>query len=436
MKKKFLNYMIPSVFAMWIFSLYTMVDGMFVAWGVGSMGLAGVNIAMPYINFIFAFSLLFATAVSTSVAIAFGKGEKEKANRLFSMNTIFLLIISILFTLLTFIFMDKVCKFLGASSETLKYVKTYLSIISLFNWAFILSYNFEVLVKVDGFPRLATVGVLASALTNVVLDYIFIMIFNWGVAGAAWATGISQVVAVLIFTIHFMGKKASLLFVKFPINLLRVYKDILPIGVSDSITEFSVGLTTFIFNTTILRYIGDSGIVSFTVISYFNTIVLMTMIGITQGMQPLVSYHYGSGERHIYIQFLRYAVISVVATSVALFFLAFFGTYDIVALFISTKEIDLINETVKAMKIFSWTFLIMGFNVIISGYFVAITKAKYAMIIATCRGFLFLWIIVKLLTGIWGTGGIWISAFVSETLCLMVSLFLMIRFRKNYVNIR
>lgn len=437
MKKKFLNYMIPSIFAMWIFSLYTMVDGMFVAWGVGPMALAGVNISMPYVNFIFAFSLLFATAVSTTVAIAFGKGERDKADKLFSMNTVFLFLLSCVITLITIAFMEKICYFLGASAETFEYVKTYLSIIALFNWAFIISYNFEVLVKVDGFPKLATFGVLASAITNIVLDYFFVMVFGWGVAGAAWATGISQVVSVIIFTAHFKGKKSSLSFVKFPKALVKTYKEILPIGIADSITEFSVGLTTFIFNTTILKFIGDTGIVSFTVISYFNTIVLMTMIGITQGMQPLVSYHYGSGEKHIYSSFLKYAFISVVSTSAALFAIAFFGTTNIVNLFIDPVETQLHAQTVSAMKSYSWVFLVMGFNVVSAGYFAAITKAGYAMMISVCRGFLFLAVTMFVMTSIMGESGIWISAFASEVCCLAVSGVLMLKLRKeNTLNKR
>jgi len=180
---------------MWVYSIYTMVDGIFVARGVGPEALGAVNIAMPYVNGVFAASILFGTGASTTVAILLGKKREQEASRVFSMNTAVLTAVSLVLTAVTLIFLDPIARFLGATQGNILYVKQYLSVISSFNVFFILSYSFEVMVKTDGFPKLSPIGVCTSAVTNIVLDWLFVMVFHWGVVGAAVATGLSQVLS-------------------------------------------------------------------------------------------------------------------------------------------------------------------------------------------------------------------------------------------------
>ena len=184
MRKKFIRYLLPSVSAMWVYSLYTMVDGIFVSWGVGTTAIASVNIAMPFINFIFAISVFFATGASTLVSIALGKGNSKRANEIFTMNFIAMVVISIIIVILTLMNLEKIAIFLGANDLTIGYVKEYLQIITIFNGFFIISYCLEVFTKADGFPYLAIVGVVSSALVNIILDYLFVMRFHWGIKDA------------------------------------------------------------------------------------------------------------------------------------------------------------------------------------------------------------------------------------------------------------
>ena len=278
--KTFLNYVIPSITAMWVFSIYTMVDGLFVANYVGHEALAAVNIAMPTINLIFALSLLFSTGASTVIAISLGKGKSDEANKIFTINTFILIVISFAITTLALLNLNVLVDFLGATPGTKDMITDYLSIIICFSVFFIISYQFEVLVKTDGSPKLATIGVITSALTNVVLDYIFIAIFDFGVKGAAYATGISQIVSTVFFLSYFMGSKSKLSFVKFKFDEIRakMYKRIVSLGISDSLTELSAGIIVFVFNQTILSVIGENGIVTYTIISYVNLLVIMTLI--------------------------------------------------------------------------------------------------------------------------------------------------------------
>lgn len=440
--KTFLNYAVPSIVAMWVFSLYTMVDGLFVANFVGPTAMASVNIAMPTINLIFALSLLFSTGTSTIIAVNFGKGKYKEANEIFTTNTLVLILISILITVFGLINIESIARFLGATINTEKMVIEYLGIILLFAVFFIVSYQFEVLVKTDGFPRLATWGVISSAITNVVLDYIFIVHFGWGVKGAALATGLSQVVSTVLFAIYFISKKSRLSFVNVDLSLIKegLYKKIIALGISDSLTELSAGITVFVFNQTILRVIGEQGIVTYTIISYANLLVLMTMIGIAQGMQPLVSFYLGKEDMVTCKYFLRLAAIMTTICTAIIMYLSIFETDFIVEAFIGSQDEHLYKYSIKAFRMFSLSFMVVGFNILISGYFVAVEDAFRAIAISLSRG---LFVLVFSLVGmvfVFGETGIWISTFVSECIVLVMSIIFYKGYRKKIyldeINVR
>ena len=234
--KQFLRYLGPSVVAMWVFSLYTIVDGIFVSKGVGELALAAVNISMPFINFVFAISVLFSTGASTIIAMYLGKKDFENANEAFSLNLFTITILAIIITVTSILGLDYLAKVLGATPDTIGYVKDYLFIISLFNIFFIVSYSLEVIVKADGFPFLATIGVVISAITNIILDYIFVIKLGYGVKGAAVATGIAQVLSTVFFLSHFLRKKSTLRFVKFKFNFNTI-KRIIFLGFPDCTSE-------------------------------------------------------------------------------------------------------------------------------------------------------------------------------------------------------
>ncbi|MGM9986082.1 MAG: MATE family efflux transporter [Bacillaceae bacterium] len=430
--KQFLNYAIPSVLAMLVFSVYTMVDGIFVAKGVGETALAAVNIAMPFINSLFALSLWFAVGASTLIAIAMGKGETKKANELFTMNTVILIIISIIITVLALTNLDSLAYFLGANDAIIPYVTDYLRIVIVFSAFFIVSYCLEVLVKTDGFPVLATLGACASALTNIVLDYFFVIKFGWGIEGAAYATGISQVVLLAIFLVHFMiSKKSNLTFSRFTWKL-GVYKRVLSIGFSDCITEFSTGIVIFLFNWSILATIGQDGVVSYTIISYVNTLMLMVMIGLTQGMQPLVSFYYGQNRMKLVHKLLRYALVSAAICGAIAFVVCQIGANYLVGIFIDPAHIDLTTYSTVALKMFSASFLILGFNVVIGGFFAAIEQPKRSLMISISRGLLLVPVGLASMIILFGAGKLWFATAVSETICLVIAFFLLTRYLKQH----
>ena len=429
--KKFFRYILPSIVAMWVYSIYTMVDGMFVARGVGPEALGAVNIAMPYVNGVFAASILFGTGASTAVAILLGKGKSEEGSRIFSMNTAVLTAVSLILTAVTLIFLDPIARFLGATDGNIGYVKQYLSVISSFNVFFIISYSFEVMVKTDGFPKLSPIGVCTSAVTNIGLDWLFVMVFHWGVTGAAVATGLAQVFSTLIFALHFLRRRGTLRFCRFPLRL-SLYKRIVSLGFSDCITECSVGVITFLFNHMILREIGEQGIVSYTVIAYVNTLVLMTMAGISQGTQPLVSFYHGRGEERTCRKLLRMALCSVAVCSAASFLLGqTAGGYAVAAFIDRTAEPELFAYTVWAFKLFAFAFLVSGFNVVFAGFFAASEKPGFALAVSLGRGMVLIALMLAAMTALFGEAGLWLSSAASEGACLLLSIGLFFLYRRG-----
>ena len=429
-KKQFFKFVIPSVVSMLVFNLYTMVDGIYVARFVGEHALSAVNISMPYVNFIFAFSILFSVGTSTVVAIFRGENNMKSANETFTRNTIFLTVCALIITLLALVFQNELALFLGASEVTLPYVHDYLGVLIWFTFFFIVSYSMEVLVKTDGFPKLATAAVSVGAVTNIVMDYVLVVHVGMGIRGAAIATGLSQVLTFTVFTIHFLGKRGTIHWCKTTMDL-SVYKRIIPIGTADFITELSAGTIIFLFNHAILKHIGDNGVVTYTVITYIYNIVMMTFTGISQGMQPLVSFYRGRREENTCRLFLRYALYSTFAMSMLALAICLFMTPALVSIFIDASRAELFTYTVHAFRIYSLCYLVIGYNSVCSGYFAAVEKSGYSFAISLLRGFVLIaasiWIMGELFQG----EGIWYATLVCESSTLVVSIWCMLRSQKK-----
>lgn len=422
LKKSYMRNLFPSVTAMWVYSIYTIIDGIFVGRGVGSTALAGVNLSMPFINLIFASSIFFATGTSTLVSIYLGRKKLKKAREIFSYNLLIMIVFSFILLILTLLFMNKIAYFLGTTENTFSIVKDYLSIIVLFNVFFIVSYCLEVLTKTDGFPHLAIIGVVISAITNIILDYIFVIILGLGVKGAAVATGISQIASCVFFASHFLRKKATLKIVKFK-PTFNILKRIINIGFPDGITELTSGIVILIFNQSILLIIGEDGLVTYSIICYVSTLVLMTMIGFTQGVQPLCSYYYGKKDLDSIKYLFKLAFKTISSISIIIFILCLIFAPQIVSLFINDESIKLIKDSIFSFRLYSISFVLLGFNILCSGFCVSIEKPLSATIISLSRGFVL--IIISLIFSIlvFGGKGIWISPIICEILCLFISFF-------------
>ncbi len=420
----FIRFSTATIASLMVFSLYSIVDGLFVARGVGEYAMSAVNLAVPFMNAMFSIALLFAVGTSTIIAIYLGEGKGENANSLFTQNAVLLLVLGVVMSVLVIVFLEPFALLLGAEEMTLPYVKDYLLGLAPFAFCFMVSYNMEILVKTDGHPRVALLTVITGCLANCVLDYVAIFILDWGIFGAAVATGVSQLLTVILYLRHFLSKRSTFHFTRFRFDF-SIYRRLLPIGVSDSLTELCNGVMIFLFNHTILRCIGERGLVSYTIIAYANTLIINTTMGISQGAQPLISFHYGRKDEDSCRKLLKYGLISAAAVTVGCFALLWIFAPQLTQAFLGLEDLALNEYTVDAFRRYGVSYLLLGFNVFIGGYLTARERPRGAIAISTGRGLIVQAIALLALAATLGGDAIWFTPVISEAVVLVLSLILL-----------
>ncbi len=428
---QFLHFVAATVASLMVFSLYSIVDGLMVAKGVGEYAMAAVNLAVPFTNVLFSIGVIFAVGTSTIIAIYLGQEQVEKANRLFSQNTVLLMGIGLAVTALVFVFLEPFAVLLGAKGVTYQYTIDYLRGLAPFALCFIVSYNMEVLIKTDGYPRLAILTVITGCLTNCVLDYVAIFVLDWGVWGAAFATGLSQLLTCIIYLRHFLRGHNTFHFVKFKMDW-HIYKRLLPIGVADGVTELCNGVMIFLFNRVILKCLGDDGLVCYTIIAYVNTLIINTMLGISQGSQPLVSYHYGKEDAAGYRKLLRYGFTAVGLMTAVIFAGVMVFAPQIAGIFLGAEKPELLGSAADALRRYGLCYILLGSNVLMGGFLTAVEQPRSAISISVGRGLLFQATALVALAVAVGGSTIWFAPVISECICAIMAVLFLRRFlRKN-----
>ena len=420
----FIRFSTATIASLMVFSLYSIVDGLFVARGVGEYAMSAVNLAVPFMNAMFSIALLFAVGTSTIIAIYLGEGKGENANSLFTQNAVLLLVMGVALSVLVIVFLEPFALLLGAEEMTLPYVKDYLLGLAPFAFCFMVSYNMEILVKTDGHPKVALLTVITGCLANCVLDYVAIFLLDWGIFGAAVATGASQLLTVVLYLRHFMSKRSTFHFTRFRFDF-SIYRRLLPIGVSDSLTELCNGVMIFLFNHTILRCIGERGLVSYTIIAYANTLIINTTMGISQGAQPLISFHYGRKDEGSCRKLLKYGLISAAAVSIGCFVVLWIFAPQLTQAFLGLEDLALNDYTVDAFRRYGISYLLLGFNVFIGGYLTARERPRGAIAISTGRGLIVQAAALLTLAATLGGDAIWFTPVISEAVVLVLSLLLL-----------
>lgn len=399
-----------------IFSLYSMVDGFFVSKYVGVEALSAVNLSMPFINIVFALGIIAAVGSQTMCGVFIGRKNYMKANKIFSFNIKTVTISSIILTVLFYFNMDTIARLLGATEDLGPLVIEYLGHIVYFVPFLMISYNFEVLVKVDGFPRLAVATVITCGLSNVILDYVFVGLMGHGLAGAAVATGISQVISTVVYLIHFTVGKSNLEFVevKFSFDTL---KSIFSLGVGDFVSEVGIAMIVLFYNIFIIKFLGEKSIATFSVISYVNNLALTCFAGITQGTQPLLSYYYGKKDYDSLKKLFRLATAAIFVTGVVFLAASQLFPERIFRIFLDVDK-ETLSYSVESLRKFSISFMITGFNVLIAAVCVSFLKPKYSVTINILRSFVTIYLALFVLTMLEPTL-IWFASALSEAVTLI-----------------
>ena len=399
-----------------IFSLYSMVDGFFVSKYVGVEALSAVNLSMPFINIVFALGIIAAVGSQTMCGVFIGRKNYMKANKIFSFNIKTVTIFSIILTVLFYFNMDTIARLLGATEDLEPLVIEYLGNIVYFVPFLMISYNFEVMVKVDGFPRLAVATVITCGLSNVILDYVFVGLMGHGLAGAAVATGFSQVISTVVYLIHFTVGKSNLEFVevKFSFDTL---KSIFSLGVGDFVSEVGIAMIVLFYNIFIIKFLGEKSIATFSVISYVNNLALTCFAGITQGTQPLLSYYYGKKDYDSLKKLFRLATAAIFVTGVVFLAASQLFPERIFRIFLDVDK-ETLSYSVESLRKFSISFMITGFNVLIAAVCVSFLKPKYSVTINILRSFVTIYLALFVLTMLEPTL-IWFASALSEAVTLI-----------------
>lgn len=419
-----LRFTAPTIAMMVFTSLYTIVDGFFVSNYAGKTALAAVNLIMPVIMILSSTGMMVGTGGSALVARIMGEGDFGKARRYFTLLVIFGFAIGIVLTIVGILFMDVLASGLGASGQLHDDAVLYGRIIMLSLPFFVLQYAFQSFFVTSGKPKLGFVVIVAAGVTNIVLDFLFVGVFGWGLVGAAVATNIGELVGGLVPVLYFMRKRTALLWFARPHLRWRVVGKACVNGSSEMVTNIAMSLVAIVYNLQLLSYIGEDGVAAYGVIMYTAMVFASIFMGYAIGASPLISFQYGAQNR-VELRSLLWRSLGIIgAASVIMFALAQVLAAPLSAVFVSYDQ-GLLELTVHAYHIYAFAFVFMGFAIFGSAFFTALNNGVVSAVISFLRTLVFECGAVLLLPLVFGIDGIWLSVTVAEVAaCIIVAIFM------------
>ncbi len=415
----FIRYSFFSIMGMIAISCYILADTFFVAQGLGTNGLAALNLAIPTYDFIHGTGLMLGMGGATRFSILKSQNNQKGADTIFT-NTVYLgIFFSVIFMLGGLFFSGSLARLLGADQNTFEMTNTYLHVMMLFSPAFIFNDIILCFVRNDGNPRISMVATVLGSLFNVLFDYLFIFPFGMGMLGAVLATGFSPVVGLIIMSPHWLGKKRGFHFRKLVPDADSIRTNI-SLGFPSLLSQISAAIVMIVFNMLILGLKGNTGVAAYGIIANISLVVLSFYTGIAQGIQPLVSHSYGQKKTDGIRQFLRYAMISMVILSAVMYLILFVFADPIASAFNSEHNAKLQEIAVTGLKLYFTSLVFAGFNIILSMYFTSVEKALPAQIISLLRGLILIIPIAFLFANLWDMTGVWMSFPATELVTAIV----------------
>ncbi|MDE7333477.1 MAG: MATE family efflux transporter [Lachnospiraceae bacterium] len=429
--KKLFRFCLPTVAMMLCTSLYGIVDGFFVSNHVGKTAFASVNLIMPFLMILGCFGFMIGTGGSALVGKTLGEGKKDTANRYFTMMVYLTIILGVILSVSGFIFMRPIAVMMGATQAMIEDCVIYGRIMSAFNAAFMLQFLFQSFFVAAEKPQLGFLSSVAAGLTNMVLDALFIAVFHWGVAGAAWASVIGQCVGGILPLLYFLRPNTSLLRLKkTKLEASALIKACLN-GSSELMTNISSSLVGILYNFQLLKYAGENGVAAYGVVMYTQMVFAAIFLGYAIGTGPIISYHYGAGHHLELKNMLKKSLIIMLGSGISMVLLAWALAIPLSNIFVGYDE-TLFNMTRNALIIYAFSFVLYGVNVFASSFFTALNNGGVSAAISFLRTLVFQTLAVLLLPLILGLDGIWWAITVAETLALIISGAFIVARRKQY----
>lgn len=429
--KLLIKFFIPAIIGTLVNALYNIVDRIYIGRGVGSLALAGLSVTFPIMVMTAGFAMLIGMGAGVLASISLGKKDKDRAEKILGNAFILLIAVAILVSILAFVIKGPILRSFGASQNTIDYANDYLSII-LFGTIFQnVGFGLNNLIRSEGNAKVAMYTMLIGAGLNIILDPIFIFVFNMGVQGAALATIISQFANTIWVVSHFRGKNSILKLKKenFKIDG-EIFKDIVAIGMAPFAMQVASSAINILFNKQLMTYGGDLAIGAMGVINSVTMLIVMSMISVNQAVQPIIGYNYGAKQYSRVKEALKLAIVGAVSIgTIALIVIEVFPE-ALIGVFNKTDK-ELLRIGVNGIRIFLCMLPVIGFQIVGSNYFQAIGRAKVSMLLSLSRQVLILIPMLLILPGIFHINGVWISAPISDTIATIITAVFLYKGIKN-----
>lgn len=428
--REFFKYSSLNVLGMIALSCYILADTFFVSKALGADGLAALNLAIPVYSFINGSGLMIGMGGGIKYSIAKSQGAAQRADQTFTNSAVLTAVIAACFFLTGLLASGPLTLLLGADGTVYEMTRTYLQVILLFAPMFMTNNLLLCFIRNDGAPQLSMAAMITGSLSNVVLDYVFMFPLGMGIFGAVLATGLAPVISILVLSPYLLRRKNQFHLRKCRISG-KLALGIFSSGLPSLITEVSSGIVIIVFNTIILGIAGNIGVAAYGVIANLSLVVMSIYTGISQGIQPLLSSGYGTGNRKKIQSVLRYALVSAVLISVVVYVCVFFGADPIAAVFNSEQNATLQSIAVTGLKIYFTACVFAGFNIILSVYFTSTENALPAHIISILRGFVVIIPMAFLLSAAAELTGVWAAFPATELIVSLIGAGLFFRIGKR-----
>ena len=424
-----IRFSLPAIGMLILTSIYTAVDGIFVSRFVGSDALSAINIVLPLDGLLCGIGIMFATGGSAIIGRNLGEGKERTAKENFTLITIASALTGGVGTLLILFFLSPVLAFLGASDRLLPYCLEYGRIMFLFAVPYVMQVMFGTLFVTAGKPKLAFAVTMASGVMNIILDYLFIVVWNMGISGAAWGTVISRTFGGMFAVIYFTVKRDSLCLVKPKWNA-RVIWHAISNGSSEMVSNVATGITTFLFNVTMMKMVGEEGVAAMTIVLYTQFIYTAIFFGFANSSAPIISYNYGSRDTVYLKKIFRYSIGIIGGSTAVMLLSSLLFAKPLITLF-TPEHSNVYELAYHGYLIFIWNFIFAGFNIFASSLFSALSNGAVSALISFLRTFVFIIGAIVLLPQFLGLEGVWLAVPIAEFLTSMAAVALVIKYGRN-----
>ena len=425
------QYALPAIIAMTAASLYNIIDRVFIGQVVGPMAISGLAITFPFMILAAAFGAAVGVGAATTISVKLGQKDYESAENTLG-NTITLnLIIGLAFGGICLLFLDPILRFFGASDATLPYARDFMQIILAGNVFSHMYFGMNAVLRAASKPRMAMFATIFTVAMNILLDAVFILWWHWGIKGAAFATVISQVLA-LCWQMELFANKNELLHLKRGIYKLKanLVRNIISIGISPFLMNACACIIVIFINNQLVKFGGDIAVGAYGIANSIAMIFIMFVIGLNQGMQPIAGYNYGAQQYGRMMRVVKLSIITAICIMLTGWTLAMFAPYYCARMF--TKDPELIKGSIKAIQIIMMMYPFIGCQMVITNFFQCIGKVKISIFLSLSRQLLFLLPLLILLPNFYGINGVWASMPTSDLISVIVAISIMTVYLRRF----